>query len=82
MTAENRESMRTIAHRMFPVWEMLSMDEILLAYRNVLKDTDSDIQTVLAHTSHIITHIEHLIEDAGNEINRIADEEKNTDSRG
>lgn len=82
MTNENRESMRSIAHRMFPMWEMLSMDEILLAYRNVLKDSDSDIQTVLAHTNHIITHIEHLIKDAGNEIERIADEEKNTDSRG
>lgn len=82
MTAENRESMRSIAHRMFPMWEMLSMDEILLAYRNVLKDSDSDMQTVLAHTNHIITHIEHLIEDARNEIDRIADEEKNTDSRG
>ena len=82
MTAENRESMRTVAHRMFPMWEMLSMDEILLAYRNVLKDSDSDTQSVLNHTNHIITHIEHLIEDAQNEIERIADEEKNIDSRG
>ena len=82
MTAENRESMRTVAHRMFPMWEMLSMDEILLAYRNVLKDSDSDTQSVLNHTNHIITHIEHLIEDARNEIERIADEEKNIDSRG
>ena len=81
MTAENRESMRSIAHRMFPMWEMLSMDEILLAYRNVLKDSDSDTQSVLNHTNHIITHIEHLIEDARNEIERIADEEKNIDSR-
>lgn len=82
MTAENRESMRSIAHRMFPMWEMVSMDEILLAYRNVLKDTDCDTQTVLNHTNHIITHIEHLIEDAGNEIEKIVDEEKNIDSRG
>ncbi|MFR4099835.1 hybrid sensor histidine kinase/response regulator [Barnesiella intestinihominis] len=82
MTAENRESMRSIAHRMFPMWEIVSMDEILLAYRNVLKDSDCDTQTVLNHTNHIITHIEHLIEDAGNEIERIADEEKNIDSRG
>ena len=82
MTNENRESMRAIAHRMFPMWEMLSMDEILLAYRNVLKDSDSDTQSVLNHTNHIITHIEHLIEDARNEIERIADEEKNIDSRG
>lgn len=82
MTTENRDSMRSIAHRMLPVWEMLLMDEILLAYRNVLKGVDSDMQTILAHTNHIITHIEHLIEDARNEINRIADEEKNTDSRG
>ena len=82
MTAENRESMRSIAHRMFPMWEMLSMEEILLAYRNVLKDPDCDIAMILAHTNHIITHIEHLIQDARKEIERIADEEKNTDSRG
>lgn len=82
MTAENRESMRSIAHRMFPMWEMVSMDEILLAYRNVLKDTDCDTQTMLNHTNHIITHIEHLIEDARNEIERIVDEETDTDSRG
>ena len=82
MTAENRESMRSIAHRMFPMWEMVSMDEILLAYRNVLKDTDCDTQTVLNHTNHIITHIEHLIEDSRNEIERIVDEETDTDSRG
>lgn len=82
MTAENRESMRSIAHRMFPMWEMVSMDEILLAYRNVLKDTDCDTQTVLNHTNHIITHIEHLMEDARKEIERIADEETDTDSRG
>ena len=82
MTAENRESMRSIAHRMFPMWEMLSMEDILLAYRNVLKDPDCDIAMILAHTNHIITHIEHLIQDAHKEIERIADEEKNTDSRG
>lgn len=82
MTAENRESMRSIAHRMFPMWEMLSMEEILLAYRNVLKDPDCDIAMILAHTNHIITHIEHLIQDARKEIERIADEETNTDSRG
>lgn len=61
------------------MWEMLSMKEILQEYRNVLKDSDSDIQTVLAHTSDIITHIEHLMEDARKEITRIADEEQNTD---
>ena len=82
MTNENRESMRSIAHRMFPMWEMLSMEDILLAYRNVLKDSDCDTPMILAHTNHIITHIERLMEDARKEIERIADEEKNTDSRG
>ena len=79
MTSENRESMRNVVHRIIPMWEMLSMKEILQEYRNVLKDSDSDIQTVLAHTSDIITHIEHLMEDARKEITRIADEEQNTD---
>ncbi len=82
MANENRESMRSIVHRMFPIWEMLSMEEILLAYRNVLKDSGSDMQMILSHTNHIITHIGHLIGDARKEIERIADEEKDTDSRG
>ena len=79
MTSENRESMRSVVHRIIPMWEMLSMKEILQEYRNVLKNSDSDIQKVLAHTSDIITHIEHLMEDARKEITRIADEEQNTD---
>ncbi len=57
------------------------MEDILLAYRNVLKDSDSDMQTILSHMNHVITHIGHLIGDARKEIGRIADEEKNTDSR-
>ena len=79
MTSENRESMRNVVHRIMPLWEMLSMKETLQEYRNVLKDSDSDIQTILAHTSDIITHIEHLMEDARKEIARIADEEQNID---
>ncbi len=78
----NVNSMRSIAHRMYPMWEMLSMEDILLAYRNVLKDPGSDMQTILLHTNHVITHIGHLIGDARKEIGRIADEEKNTDCRG
>jgi len=82
MTAENRESMRSIAHRMFPMWEMLSMENTLLAYRKALKEQDNDIQALLVHTGQIITHIERLMEDARKEIERIADEETDTDSRG
>lgn len=82
ITMQDRESMRATAHRMSPMWEMLAMDGVLQPYRNVLKDADCDTQTILNHTNHIIAHIEYLIEDARNEIERIADEEKNTDSRG
>lgn len=57
MTAENRESMRSIAHRMFPMWEMLSMEEILLAYRNVLKDPDSGYSNgISSHKSYNNPH--------------------------
>lgn len=82
MTTEKVESMRNVVHRMMPMWEMLSMENTLLAYRKALKEQDNDIQALLVHTGQIITHIERLMEDARKEIERIADEETNTDSRG
>ena len=80
MTSENRESMQNVVHRIMPMWEMLSMKETLQEYRNVLKNPDSDIQTIITHTKQIITRIEHLMEDARQEMTRTADEEQNTDS--
>lgn len=82
MTTEKVESMRNVVHRMMPMWEMLSMENTLLAYRKALKEQDNDIHALLVHTGQIITHIERLMEDARKEIERIADEETNTDSRG
>ena len=82
MTTEKVESMRNVVHRMMPMWEMLSMENTLLAYRKALKEQDNDIQALLVHTGQIITHIERLMEDARKEIERIADEETDTDSRG
>ena len=77
MTTEKVESMRNVVHRMMPMWE-----NTLLAYRKALKEQDNDIQALLVHTGQIITHIERLMEDARKEIERIADEETDTDSRG
>lgn len=82
MTTEKVESMRNVVHRMMPMWEMLSMENTLLAYRKALKEQDNDIQALLVHTGQIITHIKRLMEDARKEIERIADEETDTDSRG
>lgn len=82
MTTEKVESMRNVVHRMMPMWEMLSMENTLLAYRKALKEQNNDIQALLVHTGQIITHIERLMEDARKEIERIADEETDTDSRG
>ena len=47
-----------------------------------IEGQDNDIQALLVHTGQIITHIERLMEDARKEIERIADEETDTDSRG
>ena len=79
MTTEKVESMRNVVHRMMPMWEMLSMENTLLAYRKALKEQDN---ALLVHTGQIITHIERLMEDARKEIERIADEETDTDSSG
>ncbi len=82
MTTEKVESMQNVVHRMMPMWEMLSMENTLLAYRKALKKPDNDMQSLLTHTGQIINHIERLMEDARKEIERIADEEKDIDSRG
>ena len=81
MMSNDIESMRCTAHRMFPMWEMLSMESVLSEYRNIL-NPGSDIRTITSNTRLIIDHIERLMDDAENEINRTADEEKDTDSRG
>lgn len=57
------------------------MESVLSEYRNIL-NPGSDIRTITTNTNLIIDHIERLMDDAENEINRIADEEKDTDSRG
>ncbi|MEE0085314.1 MAG: hybrid sensor histidine kinase/response regulator, partial [Paludibacteraceae bacterium] len=75
------KSMQSTAHRMFPMWEMLSMEGILSTYRNILESPSSDIKTITTNTNLIINHIERLMDDTVNEINRIDDEEKDTDSR-
>ena len=75
------KSMQSTAHRMFPMWEMLSMEGILSTYRNILESPSSDIKTITSNTNLIINHIERLMDDTVNEINRIDDEEKDTDSR-
>ena len=82
MTTEKVESMQNVVHRMMPMWEMLSMENTLLAYRKALKEPDNDMPSLLAHTGQIINHIERLMEDARKEMERIADEEKDIDSRG
>ena len=66
---------------MFPLWEILPMESVLSAYRNILKNPGSDIRTITTNTNLIIDHIERLMDDTVNEINRIDDEEKDTDSR-
>lgn len=80
METKNVASMRDTAHHMFPTWVMLSLEEPITSYRKVLKNPDSNMQTIIAHTKQIITRIEHLMEDARQEMTRTADEEQNTDS--
>lgn len=62
----DREAMRKTVHRMIPVWELLGMDKVLSAYREILHDKTADENTVTKHTQEIIRLIQSLIDEARN----------------
>lgn len=75
----DRKKLREIVHRMQPMWELLKLDETLLAYRLLLKDSVADDNAIREHTQQILKCNTMLIEEANNEIKRLDNEEENID---
>ena len=64
----DRQKLREITHRMQPMWEFLRMEEPLLAYRTLLKDSKTEDKELNEHTRQIIDCTAMLIKAAEAEI--------------
>ena len=76
----DRHKLREITHRMQPMWELLRMEEPLLAYRTFLKDRETSDKELNEYTQQIIDSTATLIRAAEAEIKRLTNETENTDS--
>ena len=80
MKDNDRQRLCEIAHRMQPMWELLRMEEVLSAYRALLKDDTADDGTVREHTRKIMECTAMLMAEAENEMKRLTNETEDTDS--
>ena len=76
----DRQKLREITHRMQPMWELLRMEEPLLAYRTLLKDCETSDKELNEYTRQIIDSTATLIRAAEAEIKRLTNETEDTDS--
>lgn len=76
----NRQKLREITHRMQPMWEFLRMEEPLLAYRTLLKDSETSDKKLNEYTRQIIGSTATLIKAVEAEIKRLTNETEDTDS--
>ena len=76
----DRQQLREITHRMQPMWELLRVEEPLLAYRTLLKDSETSDKELYEHTRQIIDSTATLIKAAEAEIKKLTDETEDTDS--
>jgi len=76
----DRQKLREIIHRMQPMWEFLRMEEPLLAYRTLLKDSKTSDKELKEYTRQIIDSTATLIQAAEAEIKRLTNETEDTDS--
>lgn len=76
----DRQKLREITHRMQPMWELLQMEEILSAYRTLLKNETINDNILNEHTRQIMDYAAILIKVAEAEIKRVTNETEDTDS--
>lgn len=76
----DRQKLREIIHRMQPMWEFLRMEESLLAYRTLLKNSKTSDKELKEYTWQIIDSTATLIQAAEAEIKRLTNETEDTDS--
>lgn len=76
----NCEAMRTVVHRMMPVWELLGADSVLSTYRNLLHEDKTDADVIKKYTLFVIAQIKILITESQNERKKDSYEQENIDS--
>lgn len=76
----DRKQLRETIHRMLPVWELLQVDNILLAYRRILHDENTNKKLLHKETEKIIAYAHELIAKAKNEIVDLQHETENIDN--
>ena len=66
----NRKKLRETVHRMLPMWELLHNEEMLFAYRSLLKDERASDTALKEYTQRIINHTDMLMAAAKNEMKK------------
>ena len=61
-------ALRQTVHRMFPLWELLHKENILIDLQDALRKTPSDEMFIANETNRIITFCKQLIQDANQEL--------------
>ena len=61
-------ALRQTVHRMFPLWELLHKENILIDFQDALRKTSFDEMFIINETNRIITFCEQLIQDANQEL--------------
>lgn len=74
------KELRETIHRMLPLWEMLNATEVLQVCYRMLCDEKVDKKVICFETEKIVAYAYELIANAKNEIIKLKDETKDTDS--
>ena len=75
----NRLELRETVHRMYPMWELLRIENELDAYRRTLHDREGGDSKINKETERLIGRLGALITEAAAEIKRMEDEKEDTD---
>ncbi len=77
----NHEQLRVVVHRMFPVWELLGVSDILHDFRKILISGNAPMDKVKEMTGNVIAKLKELIKEAEKQQEyNTAYEKKNTDN--
>lgn len=76
----DRRKLRETVHRMYPMWELLHIEDELAAYRKTLHDAEAGREKITGETERLIGRVGSLIAEARAVIKRMEDEKEDTDS--
>lgn len=70
----------SVIHRIMPVWEMLGIQNRLYPLRNAVKTRNVTATDIKCLVANVISAMENLIENITEELEKIKDEEQDTNS--